>query len=183
MPSVAPPAGQCHQRRAGPCRHVCAAGSEPHTALRHHHQQQQQQQQLNSAAPSWRPLPSSCLRRRGSAAIAAAGPGGAARSASATAAASKGSSSSSSMLQGSVEPSYLAAAAYLAQLGFANKTEIARVLDIAMNPDSLFVTASANASARPLTVRARVPWCVFWGGGGGRCRQLQCRRCTCPCTH
>jgi len=55
-------------------------------------------------------------------------------------------------MQGQVDPSYLSAASYLAEVGFANKTEIARVLDIAMNPNSLFVQASVNVNARPLTV-------------------------------
>jgi hypothetical protein len=57
-------------------------------------------------------------------------------------------------MQGQVDPDYLAAASYLAEVGFTNKTEIARVLDVAMNPNSLFVTASVNANARPLTVDA-----------------------------
>lgn len=57
-------------------------------------------------------------------------------------------------MQGQVDPDYLAAASYLAEVGFTNKTEIARVLDVAMNPNSLFVQASVNASARPLTVDA-----------------------------
>lgn len=51
-----------------------------------------------------------------------------------------------------MDPDYLAAASYLAEVGFTNKTEIARVLDVAMNPNSLFVQASVNANARPLTV-------------------------------
>lgn len=55
-------------------------------------------------------------------------------------------------MQGQVDPDYLAAASFLAEIGFTNKTEIARVLDIAMNPNSLFVAASVNANARPLTV-------------------------------
>jgi hypothetical protein len=57
-------------------------------------------------------------------------------------------------MQGQVDPDYLAAASYLSEVGFTNKTEIARVLDVAMNPNSLFVTASVNANARPLTVEA-----------------------------
>jgi hypothetical protein len=57
-------------------------------------------------------------------------------------------------MQGQVDPDYLTAASYLAEVGFTNKTEIARVLDVAMNPNSLFVQASVNASARPLTVDA-----------------------------
>lgn len=55
-------------------------------------------------------------------------------------------------MQGSVDPVYLAAATYMAEIGFTNKTEIARVLDIAMNPNSMFVQASVNANARPLSV-------------------------------
>lgn len=42
-------------------------------------------------------------------------------------------------MQGSVDPVYLAAANYLKSIGFTNTAEIARVLDIAMNPNSLFV--------------------------------------------
>lgn len=57
-------------------------------------------------------------------------------------------------MQGQVDPDYLTAASYLSEVGFTNKTEIARVLDVAMNPNSLFVQASVNASARPLTVDA-----------------------------
>ena len=57
-------------------------------------------------------------------------------------------------MQGSVDPDYLAAASYLSEVGFTNKTEIARVLDIAMNPNSMFVAVSVNANARPLTVEA-----------------------------
>ena len=55
-------------------------------------------------------------------------------------------------MQGQVDEGYLKAASYLAEIGFSNKTEIARVLDIAMNPNSLFVQASVNVNARPLTV-------------------------------
>lgn len=57
-------------------------------------------------------------------------------------------------MQGQIDPGYLQAASYLAEVGFTNKTEIARVLDIAMNPSSLFVQASVNVNARPLTVEA-----------------------------
>lgn len=42
-------------------------------------------------------------------------------------------------MQGQVDTAYLAAANYLKTIGFTNTAEIARVLDIAMNPNSLFV--------------------------------------------
>lgn len=63
----------------------------------------------------------------------------------------------SGAMQGQVDPVYLAAASYLRSVGFTNTAEVARVLDIAMNPDSLFVQyndakRSRNASARPLSV-------------------------------
>lgn len=51
-------------------------------------------------------------------------------------------------MQGQVDPDYLSAAAYLAEVGFANKTEIARVLDIAMNPNSLFVQVRCGEVGR-----------------------------------
>lgn len=60
-------------------------------------------------------------------------------------------------MQGQVDTTYLAAANYLKTIGFTNTAEIARVLDIAMNPNSLFVRyndakRSTNVNARPLTV-------------------------------
>jgi hypothetical protein len=60
-------------------------------------------------------------------------------------------------MQGSVDPGYLAAANYLKTIGFTNTAEIARVLDIAMNPNSLFVQyndakRSTNVNARTLSV-------------------------------
>jgi hypothetical protein len=42
-------------------------------------------------------------------------------------------------MQGQVDTVYLAAANYLKTIGFTNTAEIARVLDIAMNPNSMFV--------------------------------------------
>jgi hypothetical protein len=42
-------------------------------------------------------------------------------------------------MQGQVDTAYLAAANYLKTIGFTNTAEIARVLDIAMNPNSMFV--------------------------------------------
>eukprot|EP00879_Flechtneria_rotunda_P011513 GHRR01012026.1.p1 GENE.GHRR01012026.1~~GHRR01012026.1.p1 ORF type:complete len:160 (+),score=40.37 GHRR01012026.1:413-892(+) len=61
-------------------------------------------------------------------------------------------------MQGQVDPVYLNAANYLKTIGFTNTAEIARILDIAMNPNSLFVQyndakRSKNASARPLDVQ------------------------------
>jgi hypothetical protein len=42
-------------------------------------------------------------------------------------------------MQGQVDPVYLEGATFLKTIGFTNTAEIARVLDIAMNPESLFV--------------------------------------------
>ncbi|EFJ42454.1 hypothetical protein VOLCADRAFT_97478 [Volvox carteri f. nagariensis] len=58
-----------------------------------------------------------------------------------------------------VDPAYLAGAAYLKTIGFTNQAEVARVLDVAMNPDSLFLSygdgrRTKNASARKLDVDA-----------------------------
>ncbi|KAF6253172.1 hypothetical protein COO60DRAFT_463350 [Scenedesmus sp. NREL 46B-D3] len=60
-------------------------------------------------------------------------------------------------MQGQVDTAYLAAANYLKTIGFTNTAEMARVLDIAMNPNSMFVQyndakRSTNVNARPLTV-------------------------------
>lgn len=38
------------------------------------------------------------------------------------------------------DPAYVNGAAYLKTIGITNQAEIARVLDIAMNPDSLFLS-------------------------------------------
>lgn len=59
--------------------------------------------------------------------------------------------------QGGTDPVYVAAATFLKSIGFTNQAEVARVLDIAMNPNSLFVQyndakRSRNASARELSV-------------------------------
>ncbi|KAG2434524.1 hypothetical protein HYH02_012191 [Chlamydomonas schloesseri] len=56
-----------------------------------------------------------------------------------------------------VDPAYLNGASYLKTIGFTNQAEVARVLDIAMNPDSLFLSygdgrRTKNASARKLDV-------------------------------
>lgn len=64
-----------------------------------------------------------------------------------------------SVIQGGTDPAYVAAATYLKSIGFTNQAEVARVLDIAMNPNSLFVQyndakRSRNASARELSVDA-----------------------------
>ncbi|PNW72907.1 hypothetical protein CHLRE_14g611200v5 [Chlamydomonas reinhardtii] len=58
-----------------------------------------------------------------------------------------------------VDPAYLNGASYLKTIGFTNQAEVARVLDIAMNPDSLFLSygdgrRTKNASARKLDVDA-----------------------------
>ncbi|KAL6754705.1 hypothetical protein V8C86DRAFT_2694782 [Haematococcus lacustris] len=54
-----------------------------------------------------------------------------------------------------IDPAYAAGAAYLKAIGFTNAAEIARILDVAMNPNSLFLdsaTRKRNASARILSV-------------------------------
>lgn len=56
-----------------------------------------------------------------------------------------------------VDPAYLAGAAFLRTIGFTNQAEVARVLDIAMNENSLFLSygdgrRTKNASARKLDV-------------------------------
>lgn len=58
-------------------------------------------------------------------------------------------------LHGSADPAYTACASYLKGIGFTNQAELARVLDIATNPNSLFISyndpkRSKNASARPV---------------------------------
>ncbi|PNH11459.1 hypothetical protein TSOC_001684 [Tetrabaena socialis] len=60
-----------------------------------------------------------------------------------------------------VDPAYINGAAYLRTVGFVNQAEVARVLDIAMNPDSLFLSygdgrRTKNASARKLDVDADI---------------------------
>jgi hypothetical protein len=64
-----------------------------------------------------------------------------------------------SAMAGSSEPAHAAAADFLRSVGFTSPAELARVLDIATNPNSLFVSyndpkRSKNASARPLDVAA-----------------------------
>ena len=55
---------------------------------------------------------------------------------------------------GSVDPVHLAAATFLKlDVGFTSTAEIARVLDVAMNPNSLFLppaSSSRNALVRAL---------------------------------
>eukprot|EP00878_Enallax_costatus_P026985 GHUV01029002.1.p1 GENE.GHUV01029002.1~~GHUV01029002.1.p1 ORF type:complete len:135 (+),score=21.59 GHUV01029002.1:152-556(+) len=58
-------------------------------------------------------------------------------------------------MQSSVDPDYLAAANYLKSIGFTNTAEIARVLDIAMNPNSLFV--QYNDAKRSTNVNVSEP--------------------------
>ncbi|KAG2490606.1 hypothetical protein HYH03_010998 [Edaphochlamys debaryana] len=60
-----------------------------------------------------------------------------------------------------IDPAYLNGAAYLKTIGFTNQAEVARVLDIAMNPNSLFLSygdgrRTRNASARTLDVDADI---------------------------
>eukprot|EP00197_Chlamydomonas_leiostraca_P003614 CAMPEP_0202859796 /NCGR_PEP_ID=MMETSP1391-20130828/1765_1 /ASSEMBLY_ACC=CAM_ASM_000867 /TAXON_ID=1034604 /ORGANISM="Chlamydomonas leiostraca, Strain SAG 11-49" /LENGTH=178 /DNA_ID=CAMNT_0049538879 /DNA_START=187 /DNA_END=723 /DNA_ORIENTATION=- len=55
------------------------------------------------------------------------------------------------------EPAYVNGAAFLKQMGISNPAEIARILDIAMNPNSMFIDHSLrkggkNVSARLLDV-------------------------------
>lgn len=56
-----------------------------------------------------------------------------------------------------MDPVYAAAADYLRTVGFTNAAELARVLDVAMNPNSLFATFSDPKRSRNANVRARRP--------------------------
>mmetsp|Transcript_18814 Transcript_18814/g.32115 ORF Transcript_18814/g.32115 Transcript_18814/m.32115 type:complete len:221 (-) Transcript_18814:393-1055(-) len=55
-----------------------------------------------------------------------------------------------------VDPAYVEGATYLQMMGLSNQAEVARVLDVAMNPNSLFMDMhsmrSRNSSARSLSV-------------------------------
>jgi hypothetical protein len=51
-----------------------------------------------------------------------------------------------------VDPVYAAAADYLRASGFTNAAELARVLDVAMNPNSLFATFSDPKRSRNANV-------------------------------
>ena len=72
---------------------------------------------------------------------------------------------------GGADPVYVAAAAFLREAGFSSQAEVARVLDIAMNPNSLFVQyndakRSRNASVSNLALaRARACACACTGAG------------------
>ncbi|KAF8058891.1 MTERF6 [Scenedesmus sp. PABB004] len=94
------------------------------------------------------------------------------RRVAAAAGAPEAQSARGSGLAGQVDPTYLAAAAYLKQIGLTNTAEIARVLDIATNPNSLFVQyndakRSVNANARPLSVEQDMqPVVAFLQGQG-----------------
>lgn len=59
-------------------------------------------------------------------------------------------------LSGSVNPAFQEGAAFLRELGLENTAEIARILDVAMNPNSLFVSfrdkkRAVNGSVRFLS--------------------------------
>lgn len=45
-----------------------------------------------------------------------------------------------------MDPAYTNGAAYLKTIGFTNPADIARVLDIAMNPNTLFITLEGKRS-------------------------------------
>lgn len=73
------------------------------------------------------------------------------------------------------DPAYLNGAAYLKTIGVTNQAEVARVLDIAMNPDSLFLsygdgrrTKNASVSAPTIVCRPPSPVCMpafrSWNG-------------------
>eukprot|EP00803_Ostreobium_quekettii_P001260 evm.model.scf_828EXC.4 EVM.evm.TU.scf_828EXC.4 scf_828EXC:28858-30682(+) len=70
----------------------------------------------------------------------------------------KGVEATSSALNGDdKDTAYAKGGEFLRSVGFKNQAEVARVLDIAMNPNSLFVTfrdrkRAANANARQLSV-------------------------------
>eukprot|EP00210_Caulerpa_lentillifera_P005735 g5483.t1 len=55
------------------------------------------------------------------------------------------------------DPAYVEGGEFLKSLGMTNQAEISRVLDVAMNPDSLFLSPKerriSNASARRLSVK------------------------------
>lgn len=61
-------------------------------------------------------------------------------------------------LNSTIDPAYVEGSAFLKSVGFTNAAEIARVLDVAMNPNSLFVDYNErkwkNSSARSLSVEA-----------------------------
>lgn len=57
-------------------------------------------------------------------------------------------------LAGGVTSGYSEGSAFLRELGFDNPAEIARVLDIAMNPKSLFVTFRDKKRATNSSVRS-----------------------------
>jgi hypothetical protein len=66
----------------------------------------------------------------------------------------------SAALTGNVSTSFQEAARLLRDLGLENQAEIARILDVAMNPDSLFVSfhdkkRAVNGSVRP-SIQVRV---------------------------
>eukprot|EP00200_Dunaliella_tertiolecta_P005628 CAMPEP_0202354628 /NCGR_PEP_ID=MMETSP1126-20121109/9867_1 /ASSEMBLY_ACC=CAM_ASM_000457 /TAXON_ID=3047 /ORGANISM="Dunaliella tertiolecta, Strain CCMP1320" /LENGTH=212 /DNA_ID=CAMNT_0048947123 /DNA_START=74 /DNA_END=712 /DNA_ORIENTATION=- len=57
-----------------------------------------------------------------------------------------------------VDPAYIDGASFLKTVGYTNPAEIARILDVAMNPGSMFAEyrsgkRATNASARPLGVK------------------------------
>jgi hypothetical protein len=51
-----------------------------------------------------------------------------------------------------VDPAYTEGAVYLKSIGINNPAEIAKVLDIAMNPNSLFIDVSAKRGGRNASV-------------------------------
>lgn len=66
----------------------------------------------------------------------------------------------SAALAGSVSSEFQLGSAFLKELGFENPAEIARILDIAMNPDSIFVSfkdkkLSKNDNVRPASQAMR----------------------------
>jgi hypothetical protein len=57
-------------------------------------------------------------------------------------------------LSGNVNPAFQAGASFLRTLGLENQAEIARILDIAMNPNSLFVSFRDKKRASNGSVRS-----------------------------
>eukprot|EP01023_Acetabularia_acetabulum_P030756 TRINITY_DN2895_c0_g1_i1.p2 TRINITY_DN2895_c0_g1~~TRINITY_DN2895_c0_g1_i1.p2 ORF type:complete len:213 (+),score=25.39 TRINITY_DN2895_c0_g1_i1:173-811(+) len=59
-------------------------------------------------------------------------------------------------LSGEVDPMYQEGAAFLQSLGIVNPGEIARILDIAMNPNSLFLDKQTRKRSNPIAKARRL---------------------------
>lgn len=58
--------------------------------------------------------------------------------------------------QQTIDPAYTSGAAFLKTIGFTNPAEIARVLDIAMNPNSMFIDHTLRKGSKNASV------CTGW---------------------